>query len=70
MAEAKKDAVNSMEDLKNLTAGTASAPNKEAEKQETSTDKKEPKIDDLGRSYATGRRKESVGSCMVEKRVG
>ncbi len=70
MAEAKKDAVNSMEDLKNLTSGTASAPQKGADKAETTTDKKEPKIDDLGRSYATGRRKESVARVWLKKGSG
>ena len=71
MAEAKKDAVNSMEDLKNLTSGTASAPTKSDDKAETTTtEKKEPKIDDLGRSYATGRRKESVARVWMKKGSG
>jgi len=70
MAEAKKEAVNSMEDLKNLTSGTESAPTSGADKSETTTEKKEPKIDDLGRSYATGRRKESVARVWLKKGSG
>lgn len=37
---------------------------------ETKAEKKEPKIDKLGRSYATGRRKESVARVWLKKGSG
>ena len=66
MADTKT--ANAMEDLKDLTSGSeASASEKQPA---ASTEKKEPKIDDLGRAYATGRRKESVARVWLKKGTG
>jgi small subunit ribosomal protein S9 len=64
---------NNFEDLKNLTSGKPVASNSESKKEaapQTEAEKKEPKIDDLGRSYATGRRKESVARVWLKKGSG
>ncbi|NQZ13273.1 MAG: 30S ribosomal protein S9 [Alphaproteobacteria bacterium] len=63
MAETVKD----LKDLKEATTDAAEAAAPAAE--ETSAPK-EPKIDDLGRSYATGRRKESVARVWLTKGSG
>ena len=55
MAEENKD-TNSLEDLSKL---------KVDDKEEVIVD--EPKIDTLGRSYATGRRKESTARVWVKR---
>lgn len=64
MAETVKDLkdLGSATDVK-ATAEKAAAP-------ETTAEKKEPKIDDLGRAYATGRRKESVARVWLKKGTG
>jgi len=60
-----------VKDLKDLGAATDSAPTEEkAAAPESKAEKKEPKIDDLGRSYATGRRKESVARVWLKKGSG
>jgi small subunit ribosomal protein S9 len=68
MAETK---TKNLEDLKDLTSGKTPA-SAEKENKETSAEneKKEPKIDDLGRAYATGRRKESVARVWLKKGSG
>ena len=66
MAETKT--ANAMEDLKNLTADSKAS--KGDNKTTASAEKKEPKIDDLGRAYATGRRKESVARVWLKKGSG
>ena len=61
-----------VKDLKDLGAATDVAPTEEkADAQvETQAVIKEPKIDDLGRAYATGRRKESVARVWLKKGKG
>ena len=60
-----------VKDLKDLGAATDAAPVKEkADTPEVKAEKKEPKIDDLGRAYATGRRKESVARVWLKKGSG
>ena len=50
---------------------TDAAPAKEAEKAtQAKAEPKEPKIDSFGRSYATGRRKESVARVWIKKGTG
>ena len=63
MAEAIKD-------LKDLKGATGEAAEAQAPATETSSAPKEPKIDDLGRAYATGRRKESVARVWITKGTG
>lgn len=67
MSEAIKD----LKDLGNAT--DAAPPKKEAKsdvKSEPKPEKKEPKLDSLGRAYATGRRKESVARVWIKKGSG
>lgn len=60
-----------VKDLKDLGAATDAAPAKEeTATPEAKAEKKEPKIDDLGRAYATGRRKESVARVWLKKGSG
>ena len=60
-----------VKDLKDLGAATDAAPAEEkAAAPEAQAEKKEPKIDDLGRAYATGRRKESVARVWLKKGSG
>lgn len=60
-----------VKDLKDLGAATDAAPTKEkTATPEAKAEKKEPKIDDLGRAYATGRRKESVARVWLKKGSG
>jgi len=64
MSEAIKD----LKDLKGATTEAAAADAPAAT--ETAPEKREPKIDDLGRAYATGRRKESVARVWLKKGSG
>ena len=68
MAETVKD----LKDLGDLKEGAVAEGKTSDEKAPASTtaEKKEPKIDDLGRSYATGRRKESVARVWLKKGSG
>lgn len=65
-----------IKDLKDLGTATDAAPAKEeatatTNASETSkSEKKEPKIDSLGRAYATGRRKESVARVWIKPGSG
>ncbi len=69
MADSKK--IEAVKDLKDLGAATDVAPVEEkAAAPEAKAEKKEPKIDDLGRAYATGRRKESVARVWLKKGKG
>lgn len=73
MAEEKKE--ETVKDLKDLGAATGAddktAPAAKEEKTtETKAEKKEPKLDDKGRAYATGRRKESVARVWIQKGSG
>ncbi|HPD82475.1 MAG: 30S ribosomal protein S9 [Alphaproteobacteria bacterium] len=68
MADTKKETVKDLKDLGAATEGKtveakAKAPAEKAEK-------KEPKVDKLGRAYATGRRKESVARVWLKKGSG
>lgn len=64
MAEAIKD----LKDLGDATEGKTE--DKAEATTETKAEAKEPKIDDLGRAYATGRRKESVARVWLKKGSG
>lgn len=73
MADTKK--TETVKDLKDLASVTDTAP--AAEETETPTIKgnaksqiKEQKIDDLGRAYATGRRKRSIARVWLKKGTG
>ena len=60
-----------IKDLKDLgEAVKADAPVAEEAKSEDTPEKKEPQIDALGRSYATGRRKDAVARVWVKKGSG
>ncbi len=64
-----------IKDLKDLGTATDATPVKESAKADTTVtdtkaEKKEPKIDSLGRAYATGRRKESVARVWIKPGSG
>ncbi len=61
-----------VKDLKDLGAATDVAPTEEkkADAPEVKAEKKEPKVDKMGRAYATGRRKESVARVWLKKGSG
>lgn len=67
---------DTIKDLKDLGTATYAAPVKEEAKGTTDApeapkaEKKEPKIDALGRAYATGRRKESVARVWIKPGSG
>lgn len=67
----KAEKTESVKDLKDLGSVAEAAP---AEDKAAATDalaeKKEPKIDDLGRAYATGRRKDAVARVWLKKGKG
>ena len=65
---AKAEEKTTLEDLAKTVAGTVEA-KAEATKDESAAPK-EPKIDDLGRAYATGRRKESVARVWIKRGTG
>ncbi|MEM6812520.1 MAG: 30S ribosomal protein S9 [Pseudomonadota bacterium] len=70
MAETKNTAKN-FDELKDLTDGKAEASKSEKGATNESAEKdNQPKIDDLGRAYATGRRKESVARVWLTKGSG
>jgi small subunit ribosomal protein S9 len=62
MAEAIKD----LKDLGAATDGKVDA-KADAPAAETKSETKEPKIDKLGRAYATGRRKDAVARVWIKK---
>lgn len=65
------DKQETVKDLKDLGAATDIAPAATADKAtEAKAEPKEPKIDALGRAYATGRRKESVARVWLKKGKG
>lgn len=66
MAETIKD----LKDLKSAGVETAATEESKADAPEVKVEKKEPKIDKLGRAYATGRRKESVARVWLKKGKG
>lgn len=78
MADAKKETVKDLKDLGSVTEGKIEAQGDvkadDAKADAPATDAKpeikEPKIDKLGRAYATGRRKESVARVWLKKGSG
>jgi small subunit ribosomal protein S9 len=68
------EAIKDLKDLKDIDSGDAkdAAPAKEDAKEAVTDVKatKEPKLDSLGRAYATGRRKESVARVWIKKGSG
>jgi small subunit ribosomal protein S9 len=66
------DEVNSLEDLKDLTAGTDAPVGAEVIEAAEVIDAPlaEPKIDNLGRSYATGKRKNAIARVWVKPGSG
>ena len=61
-----------VKDLKDLGAATdvPAAETTKADAPEAKAEKKEPKVDKMGRAYATGRRKESVARVWLKKGSG
>lgn len=66
MAETVKD----LKDLGAATEGKVEAKADAPEATETKSETKEPKIDKLGRAYATGRRKDAVARVWIKKGSG
>ena len=64
----KEETVNDLKDLKNVVADVPPAEGdaKADAPAEESNEKREPKIDKLGRSYGTGRRKDAVARVWVK----
>lgn len=75
---AEKKETETVKDLKDLKAATKAAEGDVSEKAQSKTqtmedstsEKKEPKIDQLGRAYATGRRKDAVARVWIKKGKG
>jgi len=77
MAEKKEEAVKDLKDLGSAVQADAADEKSEAKGDEegkasgeVSSGPKTPKLDNLGRSYATGRRKESVARVWLKKGKG
>lgn len=69
MADKKDEKITDLKEIGGAVAeATADAPAQDV--QDTTPVKKEPKIDSLGRSYATGRRKDSVARVWVKPGTG
>lgn len=66
MADKKEEAVKDLKDLKEAVADTPVA----AEEGTEAPAKKEPKIDEHGRSYGTGRRKDAVARVWLKPGTG
>ncbi|MCW9035950.1 MAG: 30S ribosomal protein S9 [Rhodospirillales bacterium] len=66
MAEEKKG----LEDLKELTTGTAAATDGAVATDDASAAPVEPKIDAQGRSYATGKRKNAIARVWIKPGAG
>ncbi len=66
MADKKEEAVKDLKDLKDVVAETPAAAEEGAE----APAKKEPKIDEHGRSYGTGRRKDAVARVWLKPGTG
>jgi small subunit ribosomal protein S9 len=63
-------AEENIENIENIEINNLSDLSKLNENQDVSTIVREPKIDSLGRSYATGRRKESAARVWVKRGTG
>lgn len=63
----KEEKVN---DLKDLKGAVAEAPAAAKASDEEAPAKREPKLDKLGRAYATGRRKDAVARVWIKKGSG
>lgn len=77
MADKKDEKVKDLKDIGAAVAETkaeaeaeASTPEGDDAKAEQTSAKKEPKVDDLGRSYATGRRKDAVARVWIKPGSG
>ena len=80
MAEKKDKKEEAVKDLKDIKAAVAEAEAESDSKDEAAPAqandevvapaKKEPKLDDLGRSYATGRRKDAVARVWIKPGTG
>ncbi len=65
------DEANSLEDLKNLTSGAAAEGAEVIEAAEViDAPLPDPKIDELGRSYATGKRKDAIARVWIKPGSG
>ncbi|HER27399.1 MAG TPA: 30S ribosomal protein S9 [Rhodospirillales bacterium] len=62
--------VKTLEDLKEVMEGTAEASPGEPDVADATTALVEPKIDDLGRAYATGRRKNAIARVWIKPGSG
>ena len=72
MADKKTETVSDLKDLgqavkEDAKATTAAADTKDTE---AASEKREPKLDKLGRAYATGRRKDAVARVWLKKGTG
>lgn len=74
MAEKKTETVTDLKDLKSAVADTPTTTTAEQTTESTVTEtvieKREPKKDDLGRSYGTGRRKDAVARVWLKAGSG
>jgi len=70
MSDIVKNVVKDLKDLKTESEATSTEAKAEAIAEEQNSARKEPKLDSLGRAYATGRRKESVARVWIQKGSG
>ncbi len=63
-------AEEAVKDLKDLKDAVADAPASEDAASQDAPEKREPKVDKLGRAYGTGRRKDAVARVWVKKGTG
>ena len=72
MTEKKEEAIKDLKDIGGAVSETkqADAKNEGSADASEPAEKKEPKLDKLGRSYATGRRKESVARVWLKSGSG
>lgn len=70
MADKKEETVKDLKDLGGAVDAKPEAAKADAPKADAAPEKKEPKIDALGRAYATGRRKESCARVWIKKGSG
>lgn len=70
MADKKEETVNDLKEIKSVVAVAEEGKLESVVADVEAPAKKEPKLDDLGRSYATGRRKDAVARVWIKPGTG
>lgn len=66
----KQEAIKDLKDLGGAVAGSDAETPAEAKETTAAPEKREPQIDELGRAYATGRRKDAVARVWLKRGKG